>query len=139
MYEKNIWMKNINFSWRKSIFKIWDRKILENFPDKKSKIWNFHFLNWLSEEKCFEKKIGRKIFFDRFFSRKCFLRKVNLKNENFKFSIFCPKKIPNFFDLKFWKWISSWKINIFYPDFFSWQGMIILHRKTTPALSLFDL
>ena len=33
----------------------------------------------------------------------------------------------------------SWKINIFCPGFFSWQGMIILHRKTTPALSLFDL
>ena len=31
------------------------------------------------------------------------------------------------------------KNNIFHPDFFSWQGMIILHRKTTPALSLFDL
>ena len=34
---------------------------------------------------------------------------------------------------------SSWKINILCPGFLSWQGTIILRRKITPALSLFDL
>ena len=90
----------------------------KKFPDKKSKIWNFHFLNWLFEENFSRKKIGRKIFFDRFFFSKNFLRKVNLKNENFKFSIFCPEifSISNFEN-----GFSSWKINIFHPIFFSYK------------------
>ena len=48
------------------------------------------------------------------------------------FKIF-PKNIFRNFENTF----LSWKINIFHPDFFSVQGMIILHRIVTPALSLF--
>ena len=60
-----------------------------------------------------------------------------MKISNFRF--FVRKIFQNFSISNFENGFSSWKINIFYPDFFSWQGMIILHRKTTPALSLFDL
>ena len=60
-----------------------------------------------------------------------------MKISNFRF--FVRKNFQKFPISNFENGFSSWKINIFYPDFFSWQGMIILHRKTTPALSLIDL
>ena len=60
-----------------------------------------------------------------------------MKISNFRF--FVGKCFIFFSISNFENGFSSWKFNIFYPDFFSWQGMIILHRKTTPALSLFDL
>ena len=44
--------------------------------------------DFYDEKKSRKKKWPRKIFFETNFFRKFFLRKVNLQNENFKFSIF---------------------------------------------------
>ena len=63
--EKKIWTKNINFSWRKLIFKIWDRQFLENFPDKKIGKSKFYFF----------KLTFRRIFFSNFFSSKSQFKK----------------------------------------------------------------
>ena len=114
--EKKNWMKNINFSWRKSIFKIWDWKILEIFPDKKSKFWNFHFLNWLFEEKNRLFFISKNICRDHFFFSKKNLRKINLKNENFEISKKVRKifrKSSNFFFDQFFFRRNFFRKNIF--------------------------
>ena len=83
--------------WKIFIFRgeIVDRKKSYFFHTKKnekfSKIWNFHFWNWLSEEN-FSIFFGLEKYFVR--SKHCrkkqILRKVNCKNENFK-SIFFVK------------------------------------------------
>ena len=60
-----------------------------------------------------------------------------MKISNFRF--FVRKIFQNFSISNFENGFSSWKNNIFCSGFFSWQDMIILHRKMSPALSLFDL
>ena len=60
-----------------------------------------------------------------------------MKISNFRF--FVRKFFQKFSISNFENGFSSWKNTIFCSGFFSWQDMIILHRKMSPALSLFDL
>ena len=107
---KKSWTKNINYSWRKLIFKIlvgfflwifrFPRRNCKHFKKIRCLYWTFH---WKAGGMCEILK---------------FLKNLN---QNFE------------------KPFLSWKSTIFCSGFFSWQDMIILHRKTPPTLSLFDL
>ena len=77
----------------------------KKFPDKKSKIWKcLFFLNWLFEEKNFEKKSSQSQF-----------KKINISN----FRFFVRKMFQIFSISNFENGFSSWKINSFHPNFFS--------------------
>ena len=106
------WMKHNIFSWRKCIFKIWNR---------------FFWIFWLFNKQIdfFRKKqfnffsnfFFKKLFSDFFFKKiqqRCFFEKLLFSN------FFSISNFENTF--------SSWKINIFHPDFFSWQDMIVYYK-----------
>ena len=117
--------------------KIWQN--FETFSELFSKFQNFHFSNWFFEENFSENFWSRKKFRQLFFSERFFFEKSiwKMKFWNFEKS---SEILSNFFPISnFENIFSSWKFNIFHPNFFFWQGMIILHRKITLALSLFDL
>ena len=120
--------KSSNFSCRKSFSKNKSNFFRRNFS-KKSKIWNFHFLNWLSED--FFSKIfrSRKIFFQIEIVRKQFLRKVNLKNENFKLSKKIEKNLRKQVPKLFLKKVFSMMKKYFSSRFFSWSGIYLYCSK----------
>ena len=126
-------MKNIKFSWRKLIFKKKSDFFVENFSRKTFRNFEIFIFQIDFPKKIFKKKIDlEKKNRYRFFFSKIFLRKVNLKNENFKISkmfrdCFFQKKFGFFFENQF----SSWKNNIFHPIFFThkvWTVTIVSAR-----------
>ena len=116
-----------------------DQKILIFHDEKifsKFEIWNFlKFQNFRRKNQKCRKTFFRKIFFKEKVWKKMFRKNIFRHFWFFhrKFWNFKKCQISNFENI-----FSSWKINIFHPIFF-WQGMIILHRKITLALSLFNL
>ena len=105
------------------------------------KIWHYK-----KKQKFFELKIIFRKSHEKNFRDQKFSGKFSSKNQLEKWTFWNFKKVRKFFKnfvkkfpmSNFENIFSSWKINIFHPDFFSWQGMIILYRKITLALSLFD-
>ena len=52
---------------------------------------------------------------------------------------FCPEKFPKKNRSQILRMDFRHETLIFFVQIFSWKGMDILHRKITPALSLFQL
>ena len=120
--------KSIIFSWRKSggksiffrnNFEKISKKIEKICEQKKSKNFREKIENFPEQSKFFRKK-SKKSIFSNFFEK---------KSRRF----FSKKKVQNFFQKSF----SSRPINIFCPDFFSWQGMDGYYRfRTSTTLYL---
>ena len=133
LVRKKNWIKNINCSWRKLIFKKKSELFLKTFSGKKFKISKFSFFKLIFRRNTFSKIFDLDFFFEIFFfSRKMFSSESQFekwKFQNFeKFSrIFFKKSSDVFFENQF----SSWKINIFHPKFFSAQGMDGYYRFRT--------
>ena len=108
-FEKKIWFFFENFG-------IFSKKVKKQWKNREKKIdFRFFFLKFWNKKSKIEKNSNFRFF--RFFSN--FLTFFE-KNQNFQ------KKFRFFLNQ-----FSPWKINIFCPDFFSWQGMDGFYRFRT--------